>query len=160
MAARLRKNSFSVSTLSELYSENRKREEFFLYIRAVRLAADSTTLQFVHSVGAQHRWLFTRDRRASRRLLMLDYDGTLVPFARQPWQATPPPAVLRHLTSLAVEPRNCVALTSGGTAEDLDRWFGAIRGIWLVAEHGAELKSLLRGFVGASALRGFNRLEI
>jgi hypothetical protein len=151
MAARLRKNSFSVSTLSELYSENRKREEFFLYIRAVRLAADSTTLQFVHSVGA---------RRASRRLLMLDYDGTLVPFARQPWQATPPPAVLRHLTSLAVEPRNCVALTSGGTAEDLDRWFGAIRGIWLVAEHGAELKSLLRGFVGASALRGFNRLEI
>jgi len=83
-------------------------------------------------------------RRASRRLLALDYDGTLVPFAGQPWQAAPPPAVLRLSTSLAAEPRNCVALTSGRTVEDLDRWFGGIRGIWLMAEHGAELKSPLQ----------------
>jgi len=79
-------------------------------------------------------------RRASRRLLILDYDGTLVPFAKQPWQAAPPSVVLRLLTVLASEPHNCVALTSGRTAEDLDRWFGAIGGMWLMAEHGAELK--------------------
>lgn len=80
-------------------------------------------------------------RQASRRLLVLDYDGTLVPFARQPWQATPPPALMRLLTSLAVEPRNSLILTSGRTADDLDRWFGGIKGLWLMAEHGAELKS-------------------
>jgi trehalose 6-phosphate synthase/phosphatase len=55
----------------------------------------------------------------------------------------PPQAVLRLLTSLAVEPRNCAALISGRTAEDLDRWFGGIKGLWLMAEHGAELKSPL-----------------
>ena len=77
---------------------------------------------------------------ASRRLLMLDYDGTLVPFAKQPWQAAPSPVILRLLSVLSAEPRNCVALTSGRTAADLDRWFGAIEGMWLVAEHGAELK--------------------
>jgi len=82
-------------------------------------------------------------RRASRRLLMIDYDGTLVPFAGQPWQAVPPPVVLRLLTSLAAEPHNCVAVTSGRTAEDLNRWFGAIKGLWLIAEHGAEVKSPL-----------------
>jgi trehalose 6-phosphate synthase/phosphatase len=82
-------------------------------------------------------------RRASRRLLMIDYDGTLVPFAGQPWQAVPPPVVMRLLTSLAAEPHNCVALTSGRTAEDLNRWFGAIKGLWLIAEHGAEVKSPL-----------------
>jgi trehalose 6-phosphate synthase/phosphatase len=82
-------------------------------------------------------------RRASRRLLMIDYDGTLVPFARQPWQAVPPPVVMRLLTSLAAEPHNCVAVTSGRTAEDLNRWFGAIKGLWLIAEHGAEVKSPL-----------------
>jgi trehalose 6-phosphate synthase/phosphatase len=82
-------------------------------------------------------------RRASRRLLMIDYDGTLVPFAGQPWQAVPPPVVIRLLTSLAAEPHNCVALTSGRTAEDLNRWFGAIKGLWLIAEHGAEVKSPL-----------------
>src|SRR5258707_11107182 len=30
---------------------------------------------------------------------------------------------------------------SGRSAENLERWFGNIRGIWLVAEHGAELKA-------------------
>jgi trehalose 6-phosphate synthase/phosphatase len=83
-------------------------------------------------------------RRASRRLLILDYDGTLVPFTGQPWQASPPPALLRLLASLANEPRNCVALTSGRTEEDLDRWFGGIKGLWLMAEHGAELRSPLQ----------------
>jgi len=78
--------------------------------------------------------------RGRRRLLVLDYDGTLVPFARQPWQAVPPPAVLRLLTSLTAEPRNCVVLTSGRKEEDLDQWFGGITGLWLMAEHGAELK--------------------
>ena len=82
-------------------------------------------------------------RRASRRLLMIDYDGTLVPFAGQPWQAVPPPVVMRLLTSLAAEPHNCVAVTSGRTAEDLNRWFGAIKGLWLIAKHGAEVKSPL-----------------
>jgi trehalose 6-phosphate synthase/phosphatase len=36
-----------------------------------------------------------------------------------------------------------VVLTSGRKEEDLDRWFGGIRGLWLMAEHGAELKSPL-----------------
>ena len=34
-----------------------------------------------------------------------------------------------------------MALMSGRQAENLDRWFGAIKGMWLIAEHGAELKS-------------------
>jgi len=83
-------------------------------------------------------------KRASRRLLILDYDGTLVPFTKQPWQAAPPPAVLHLLTALAAERRNCLALTSGRTTENLDRWFGSVRGMWLVAEHGAELKPPLQ----------------
>jgi trehalose 6-phosphate synthase/phosphatase len=78
--------------------------------------------------------------RAHRRLLIVDYDGTLVPFADQPQQAVPPPVVIGLLSALATDPRNCLSLTSGRPAEDLDRWFGAIRDIWLVAEHGAELK--------------------
>jgi len=79
-------------------------------------------------------------RGAGRRLLILNYDGTLVPFARQPWQAAPPANVLRLLSRLAAAPNNCVVLTSGRKAEDLDRWFGGIRDLWLIAEHGAELK--------------------
>jgi trehalose 6-phosphate synthase/phosphatase len=81
--------------------------------------------------------------RASQRLLILDYDGTLSPFAKQPWQGAPSPVVLSLLSVLAADPRNCVALTSGRTAEHMDRWFGAVEGLWLIAEHGAELKPRL-----------------
>src|SRR5207302_2365323 len=79
--------------------------------------------------------------RASRRWLFLDYDGTLVPFVKRPQQAAPPTVILDLLSDLASEPQNCVVLMSGRSAENLDRWFGTIRGLWLVAEHGAELKN-------------------
>ena len=79
--------------------------------------------------------------KARRRLLILDYDGTLVPFASQPEQVAPSPVLFRLLSGLASEPGNCVALLSGRQAENLGRWFGAIDGLWLVAENGAELKS-------------------
>ena len=78
---------------------------------------------------------------ASRRLLILDYDGTLVPFAKRPQQAAPSPEVIDLLTALASEPKNLVALMSGRSAENLDRWFGRIRELCLVAEHGAEMKT-------------------
>ena len=77
---------------------------------------------------------------AKSRLLILDYDGTLVPFAGHPKEGVPHPAVLSILAALASDPNNCVALTSGRRAEDLDQWFGMIQGLWLIAEHGAELR--------------------
>src|SRR5882762_56892 len=77
---------------------------------------------------------------ARKRLLLLDYDGTLVPFTKRPQQAAPPPSLLDLLRALAADPQNCMALVSGRQAENLERWFGSIEGMWLVAEHGAELK--------------------
>jgi trehalose 6-phosphate synthase/phosphatase len=77
---------------------------------------------------------------ANRRMLIFDYDGTLVPFAKRPHQAAPPQAVLDLLNALAADPKNVVALMSGRSAENLDCWFGKIRGMCLVAEHGAEFK--------------------
>lgn len=79
--------------------------------------------------------------RANRRLLILDYGGTLAPFVKRPQQAAPPGVVLDLLSALAADPRNCVALMSGSSAENLDRWFGKVPGLWLAAEHGAELKA-------------------
>lgn len=78
--------------------------------------------------------------RGRRRLLILDYDGTLVPYADAPQRALPPSGLLRMLAALSADRRNHVALTSGRRARDLDRWFGAMTDIWLFAEHGAELK--------------------
>jgi trehalose 6-phosphate synthase/phosphatase len=79
--------------------------------------------------------------QAVRRVVVLDYDGTLVPFAKQPQQAVPPQTVLDLLTALASDTNNRVALISGRSAENLDRWFGKVPQLCLVAEHGAEIRT-------------------
>jgi trehalose 6-phosphate synthase/phosphatase len=79
-------------------------------------------------------------QHATRRLLILDYDGTLVPFAALPQEAMPPPPVKRLLARLASDPNNNIALVSGRRRENMDQWFATIDGLWLIAEHGAEFK--------------------
>ncbi len=80
-------------------------------------------------------------RAAATRALYLDYDGTLVPLAARPADATPGPAVVEIVAALARRRRTTVVIVSGRPAADLDRWFGHLPGVWLAAEHGA----LLRG---------------
>jgi trehalose 6-phosphate synthase/phosphatase len=77
--------------------------------------------------------------RASRRLLMLDYDGTLIPFAPRPELAVPGPELLDLLSRLADNPRNEIVLVSGRDRHTLDKWFGMLP-VGIVAEHGVWLK--------------------
>jgi trehalose 6-phosphate synthase/phosphatase len=74
---------------------------------------------------------------APHRLVCLDYDGTLVPFARRPADATPPPELHELLTRLAARRDATVALVSGRSRQDIGHWFGDITGLWLAVEHGA-----------------------
>jgi trehalose 6-phosphate synthase/phosphatase len=74
-------------------------------------------------------------RGASARLLLLDYDGTLVPLAETPEQAYPDREILAALGTLSGDPRNTVVIISGRERAILDRWFGSLD-VGLVAEHG------------------------
>jgi trehalose 6-phosphate synthase/phosphatase len=74
---------------------------------------------------------------ARRRLILLDYDGTLVPFANRPVDAAPAAGLLEQLGALAADARNVVALVSGRPRSVLESWLGGIPGLWLCAEHGA-----------------------
>ncbi len=76
---------------------------------------------------------------SKRRLIMLDYDGTLVPFADKPCEAKPDEDVLRALRSLSQKKGNEVVIVSGRDRMFLDEWFGGIP-LSLVAEHGAWIK--------------------
>jgi trehalose 6-phosphate synthase/phosphatase len=77
---------------------------------------------------------------AERRLVCLDYDGTLVPIVGRPEEAVPTPAVLSALESMAALPGTTAVVVSGRGHEQLERWFGDIDGLWLAAEHGALLR--------------------
>jgi trehalose 6-phosphate synthase/phosphatase len=73
-------------------------------------------------------------------VIVLDYDGTLVPFAARPDQATPNTAVFNLITRLCVDRSNTVAIVSGRRSEDLEKWFGGIERLVLGAEHGAKVR--------------------
>ena len=78
-------------------------------------------------------------QRTKNRCLLLDYDGTLVPFTRLPSEAAPDNSVKDLLMRLSSDPKNQVVVISGRDVSSLDRWLGAMP-ITLVAEHGASFK--------------------
>jgi trehalose 6-phosphate synthase/phosphatase len=73
--------------------------------------------------------------RNDELLLLLDYDGTLVPFTATPELARPDAALLHLLRSLASRPDTEVHIVSGRSREALEQWVGSLP-IWLHAEHG------------------------
>lgn len=78
-------------------------------------------------------------RKSSRRLLLLDYDGTLVPFAGRPGGAKPGEDSLRLLRQLTKNKKNEVVIISGRDRETMNNWFGGLK-LGLVAEHGVWVK--------------------
>jgi trehalose 6-phosphate synthase/phosphatase len=82
-------------------------------------------------------WMTMKERyvSAGSRLLLLDYDGTLVPFAAKPDQVPPPEELQLLLASLTCDERNDLVIVSGRDRKTLDRWFGDMN-VSLIAEHG------------------------
>lgn len=78
-------------------------------------------------------------RSAARRALLLDYDGTLVPFAIEPRLARPDAEVVELLSALGSDPANEVVIISGRPRRDLEGWFGGLP-VSLIAEHGVWLR--------------------
>ncbi|MBI3624498.1 trehalose-phosphatase [Candidatus Saccharibacteria bacterium] len=72
---------------------------------------------------------------ANNRLLLLDGDGTLVPFAAKPEQAKPSAKTLSVIKKLASDSHNTVVIISGRDRNTLDTWLGHLP-IQFVAEHG------------------------
>ncbi|MGE0555739.1 MAG: bifunctional alpha,alpha-trehalose-phosphate synthase (UDP-forming)/trehalose-phosphatase, partial [Gemmatimonadales bacterium] len=73
---------------------------------------------------------------ARSRLLLLDYDGTLVPFNVEPERAVPDAELLELLRELTRLPETEVHVVSGRPRRFLQRWLGALP-LGLHAEHGA-----------------------
>lgn len=95
-------------------------------------------LATLHLTGSLADKLLERYRQAKRRLIFLDYDGTLVPFAPQPHLAAPDPELLELLAQLGQSAED-LYLISGRDRGTLDKWFAELR-VHLVAEHGAWMR--------------------
>lgn len=80
-------------------------------------------------------------KRAKRRWIFLDYDGTLMDFVDtpDPAKAAPSAALLKLLRELAHYPQTQIGIVSGRTREALESWFGDMP-LALIAEHGSWIK--------------------
>jgi trehalose 6-phosphate synthase/phosphatase len=89
-----------------------------------RLNADGLTLirqQYAHS---------------TKRLIFLDYDGTLMGFNVDPLQVRPDKELYELLEALAADQKNKLVIISGRKHETLEEWLGMLP-LNFVAEHGA-----------------------
>ena len=81
--------------------------------------------------------IVARFSAARHRVLLLDYDGTLVPLVESPRAAVPDAALRATLRALATVPDTSVVVVSGRDATTLSAWLGDLP-VELVAEHGAQ----------------------
>jgi trehalose 6-phosphate synthase/phosphatase len=89
--------------------------------------------------------IVTAYKQAKHRLLLLDYDGTLISLKPHPSLARPTPAILALLRRLSREPSTKVVLISGRDQQTLEAWFGHLP-VTLAAEHGSFLKVPAQGW--------------
>jgi trehalose 6-phosphate synthase/phosphatase len=90
-------------------------------------------------------------RAAKRRLLILDYDGTLVPFARDPAAAALDRPLKALLERLGRPWSTKVVVVSGRDARTLGTWFAGLP-VELVAEHGARVRTPDGSWTGSPGL--------
>lgn len=78
-------------------------------------------------------------KKSTKRLLLLDYDGTLTSFTGNIDDARPDKRIRQLLIRLARQKKNEVVIVSGRRKSTLDQWFGDIP-LGFVAEHGVWTK--------------------
>ncbi|MCK3684869.1 bifunctional alpha,alpha-trehalose-phosphate synthase (UDP-forming)/trehalose-phosphatase [Maribellus sp. YY47] len=83
--------------------------------------------------------IFKDFSKADKRVIFLDYDGTLQRFYDNPQAAGPDPELFTILDNLSNVENNCLVLVSGRDRETFNNWFGD-RNYTLIAEHGAWIK--------------------
>ena len=77
--------------------------------------------------------------KSNKRLILLDYDGTLVPLVEKPENAKPDSELIVILKNLVQESKNEVVIISGRDKNTLEKWFGSLN-LGLIAEHGVWIK--------------------
>ena len=84
--------------------------------------------------------LINKYKAAKKRIIFLDYDGTLVTFKKKPELAIPDEELYSLLDILSNDPRNKIVLISGRDRNSFETWFKNKNYI-LVTEHGVWIKN-------------------
>jgi trehalose 6-phosphate synthase/phosphatase len=124
----------SMRSLVKKFNVKRWTNNFLAKMDDARLLQHS--LKTKYAVNKVSQGIISRYSATHKRLIFLDYDGTLVGFKPNPDEARPDDDLLQLLKKLTNDPFNKVVIISGRKHETLEQWFGHLD-IGLIAEHGA-----------------------
>jgi trehalose 6-phosphate synthase/phosphatase len=119
------------------YDVNAWAEDFFTELKKIKVKQKEFEIMFIDR--DTKRLLCETYRVSKKRLLLLDYDGTLVSFAHTPHEAKPDTVLLTLLEQIAKDKNNEVYIISGRDSHTLQTWLGHLP-LHIVAEHGAKTK--------------------
>ncbi len=123
------------------------------FVEKLESSKSSESIKSINLLSIKSQTKLLNDySKSNERLIILDYDGTLVPFEKLPEKAKPTDDVLKILKTLTQEERNEVLIVSGRDRETLDSWFGELD-LGLIAEHGAWTKEKGRTWVRITGLK-------
>ena len=112
------------------------------FIESIKLLIDDQRPIEIKLLGEEKRKkLIESYMSATRRLILSDYDGTLVPFAEHPRLAKPDKRLHDLMKNITNDTKNDFVLISGRPKDTLLKWFGDFR-MGLVAEHGVWIKEI------------------
>jgi trehalose 6-phosphate synthase/phosphatase len=113
------------------HDADRWSQSFIDALRRVRRQSRSSEIE----AGGDVLEIARRLQDAPALLLILDYDGTLKPFAATPDAAGPDQELIDLLSALAARPGTTVNVVTGRSRQSMERWLGDLP-IGLHAEHG------------------------
>ncbi|MBC9796867.1 bifunctional alpha,alpha-trehalose-phosphate synthase (UDP-forming)/trehalose-phosphatase [Sinomicrobium weinanense] len=139
----------------EMPEEEQKERNIFLQQRLERYSVEKWAGEFMKALKATktlhhvivskkitpeiEKQLFNSYQKAGKRLIFLDYDGTLVNFTNKPKDAKPDSELYTLLDNLNRQENTELVIISGRDRETFDEWFGD-QGYTLIVEHGVWLK--------------------
>ncbi len=120
------------------YDVFRWADDFISKLRST--AGDSSKYEKIVLTRKIRNRILDDYKKSSRRILLLDYDGTLVNFNSKPEDAIPDDELYGILDTIAACRDNDLVIISGRERKSLTGWFGEKNNLTLVAEHGAWIK--------------------
>ncbi|XP_066397301.1 probable alpha,alpha-trehalose-phosphate synthase [UDP-forming] 9 [Miscanthus floridulus] len=110
----------------EQYSQRCWTTGFGLNFRVIALSPGFRRLSLEHLTSSY--------KKANRRMIFLDYDGTLVPQTSH--NKSPSAELISILNSLCNDMKNTVFIVSGRGRDSLSEWFVSCENLGIAAEHG------------------------
>ncbi|MFP3853044.1 MAG: bifunctional alpha,alpha-trehalose-phosphate synthase (UDP-forming)/trehalose-phosphatase [Anaerolineales bacterium] len=135
-AEQIRRNRPMIARL-ERYTINRWADDFLTQLQSASESRPDYRASFLS--GERRIDFYESYEQANQKLLLLDYDGTLVGFTSRAEGAIPDQELLELLAELSADSGNSVVVISGRDHKTLENWLGDLD-TNLVAEHGAKIR--------------------